>query len=176
MNLKIGDIVRVSGKDSDRYKHWNKQGLVVGFDPNDKEDPVRVWFGRECDYLLVPEFRMNLSRDYAIVAPTETGQVNDMRTWNYPESVLQKEAEWSMRTLAERYFPRFYHSYCEPKNAFVAGKKCCDVKGCGGLIAQRIVFNIWGIVDFADVCERHAKEYHGKSMDEFPYRKSSKSK
>lgn len=173
MNFKIGDIVKVT---SGNYKHYNKQGQVVGFDPSDRENPVRVWFGRECDYLLDPEFKMRLNREHVLVAPNEVEQTKDLRTWNYPEGVLQKEPEWSMKTLSERHFRGIYHSYCEPKNPFVVGERCCDVNSCDCLTAQRIVFNIWGTVDFADVCERHAKEYHTKSMDSFPYRKNSKSK
>lgn len=173
MNLKIGDIVKVVNI---KCRHFGRQGQVVGFNSDNKEDPVRVWFGKDCDSFVDWENRIKLSDKCAVVAPTEAEQKKDLRTWDFAESDLQKELEWSMKTLVERHFRNFYHSYCEPKNPFVAGERCCDVNGCDCLTTQRIIFNIWGTVDFADVCERHAKEYHGKSMDSFPYRKVSKSK
>ncbi|MHB9019315.1 MAG: hypothetical protein ACYC3G_00355 [Minisyncoccota bacterium] len=173
MNLKIGDIVKVV---SVECRHFSRQGQVVGFNLDNKENPVRIWFGKDCDSFLDWENRIKLSDKYAVVAPSEAEQIKDLRTRDFTESDLQKESEWSMKTLVERYFHNFYHSYCEPKNVFVAGERCCDVRGCDCLITQRIIFNIWGTVDFADVCERHAKEYHGKCMDSFPYKKASKSK
>lgn len=167
MNLKIGDIVKVVNEEC---KHWGRQGQVVGFDLTDKKNPVRIWFGKECDHFFDYPHNQKLGK-YAVIAPNEAKQVKDMRTWNYAEGDLQKESEWSVKTLVERYLKDMCHSYYEPKNSFVAGATDCDVENCRKPTTQRIIYNIWGSVYTAEVCDEHAKQYHLKCMDDFPCKK-----
>lgn len=165
MKLKIGDIVKVVNEEC---HHYGKQGQVVGFNLDNKENPLRVWFDKECDFFVDYDRRIELNSKYAVIAPNEAEQAGDLRTWDYAESDLQKELEWSMKTLVERYFHNFYHSYYEPKKPFVASAHNCDVERCGKITTQRIIYNIWGSVCFAEVCDEHAKEFNLKSMDSFP--------
>lgn len=164
MNFKIGEIVKVV-EEGHRLRHYYKEGQVVGFDSNNKERPLKVWFGRECDYLLEPEQRRELTSKCALTAPTEVECVNDPRTYNYAESELQKEPEWSMETLARRYFGGASHSYEIPKAPFVAGAKKCEARGCYKTTTRRIIYNFWGTVCFADVCDDHSGG-HGKCTEE----------
>ena len=170
MNLKIGDIVRVV-KERGSLRHWDKQGQVAGFNLNNKERPVKVWFGKECDYLLEWEQRLKLTGKHAISAPKEAECAVDVRTYDYAENELQQEPEWSMRTLVDRHFGDMCSRYYEPKKPFIVGLHSCEVKGCRKLAIQRIIFNIWGTADVAEVCDKHAKEFHLKCMDEFPHKK-----
>jgi len=165
MKLKVGDIVKVVNEECHRY---GKQGQVVGFNLDNKENPLRVWFDKASDILFDWEKRNELGDKYAITAPTEADQSKDPRTWDYAESDLKKELEWSMKTLVERHFHNFYQAYFEPKKPFVAGAHDCDVKRCRKTTTQRIIYNVWGSVCFADVCDEHAKEFNLKSMDSFP--------
>jgi len=168
MNLKIGDIVKVLNEEC---RHWGKQGQVVGFDLSNKKNPLRVWFGKECDHFIDYPHNQKLANKFAVTAPNEKEQASDLRTRDYAEGDLKIEPEWSMKTLVERYFHNFYHSYYEPKNPFVAGAKDCDVSGCRKNTTRRIIYNIWGTVCFADTCDECAEEWHLKSMDSFPLKK-----
>ena len=171
MNLKIGDIFRVVNAEC---KHYDKQGQVVGFNLSNRENPLRVWFGKECDSLMDFERRIELNNKYAVIAPNEKEQAGDFRTWDYAEPDLQIEPEWSVATLVKRYFSHMCHTWYEPKKPFVAGDGECEVENCHKRTTQRIVYNVHGSVCPAEVCDKHAKEFHLKCMDSFPYKKVSK--
>ena len=173
MKLKIGDIVRVE-KEGASLRHWDKQGQVVGFNLDNKERPLGVWFGKECDHLLDPEQRRGLTSKCAVSAPTEAEQANDPRTYGYAESELQKEPDWSMETLVDRHFGNMCSRYFEPKEPFVAGRRTCEVEHCHKRTTQRIIYNIHGTVDTAEVCDEDAKKYHLKCMDDFPRKRVSR--
>ena len=171
MNLKIGDIVKVVNEEC---KHLGKQGQVVGFNLDNKENPLRVWFGKEGDSFIDFERKIELNNKYAVIAPAEKEQVGDFRTWDYAESDLKIEPEWSVKTLVERHLKNMCNVYYESQNPFIAGAHTCEVEGCHKSTTRRIVYNIWGTVDTAEVCDKHAKELHLKCMDSFPHKKVSK--
>lgn len=170
MNLKIGDIVKVVNEEC---KHLDKQGQVVGLNLSNKENPLRVWFGKECDSLIDFERRIEADSKYAVKSPNEDQQKNDIRTWDYAEKDLQKESDWSVGTLVKRHFSHMCHTWFEPKKPFVAGEGECEVEGCHKRTAQRIAYNVQGSVCPAEVCDKHAKEFHLKCMDFFPHKKAS---
>lgn len=72
--MEIGDIVKVTNEEC---HHYGRQGQVVGFNPDNKENPLRVWFGKECDFFLDYERRIEAN---AVIAPTEKEQAKDPRT------------------------------------------------------------------------------------------------
>jgi len=177
MNLKIGDIVRVVGEGR-CLRHWDRQGQVVGFNLDNKERPLKLWFGRECDYLLEPEQRWTLTSICAVTAPTEEEYANDSRTharvYDYAENELQKETEWSVKTLVDRHFDNMCNRYYESKKPFVAGVNECSAEGCHRLATQRIIYNFLGTVCFADVCDKDTKLHLKCTEEGFPHKKALK--
>lgn len=169
-DLKIGNIVRVSASDCMCYR---RQGQVVGFDRSDKDLPVRVWFGKEVDHihrgrLIGKRFLLELPKKHSVEPPPRSEQGRDPRTWNFSRNQLVVCPTWTVKTLAERHFPNFHHSYMEPENEiFVPGARDCDVEGCEGLATRRILTNVWGTVFTADVCGPCAPEYHLKCGEVF---------
>jgi len=162
--IYVGSIVLVT-----QGSHIGMQGQVVGFDETDKENPVRVWFGKEVDYLVDYEKRRQLGGEYSIEPPPFSKQGENLRTWNYPPKDLLICSAWSMKTLTQRHFKRMGHSYCEPKELFVAGASDCDFEGCMNTTTQRIIFNDNGVVQSADVCDDHSK-YNFRCTEEFKYK------
>jgi hypothetical protein len=173
--LAVGNIVKVV--DSNRA-HFDMQGQVVGISEPRQGACVRVWFGREADYLLQYPDNEKARRmiETATVPPSAATQAKDVRTWIFSAHELALCESWKVETLAGRLFGRgMWHTLYVPKHAFVSGARNCDVEGCGNArtaATQRILVNLHGVVCFADVCERHAREYHGKCMDTFPWRKA----
>jgi hypothetical protein len=77
--------------------------------------------------------------------------------------MTQDEIRAEHRRLAEM-FPRFHHStsiYTRPLDP----ERQCDCPECPNKAAVRIVVNIWGTVQHADVCHGHA-EMNGKAIDD----------
>lgn len=176
--LEIRNVVRVIG--AYNLSHHHLEGQVVGFDPNNKKRPVRVWFGREADKQVgYPDYRKFSRRKHTEFPPSEVSQKSDHRTYNYAAGNLKKLDSWSVKTLAERYFMRTYHTWYEPAKefaVFVPGASDCDVSGCNRTTAQRVVFNVCGTVYFADVCATCARKYHRKMMEDFPWKNRGEKK
>ncbi len=175
MNIErfpIGTIVLVTDK---RCRHYTYQGLVVGHNPGDPEFCLRVWFGKECDHYLEHPDRMKIREatvSTAINPPTLEQQADDARTWEYSPLHVEPQPEWSMQTLTNRHFKGRCWGMMIPKSPFVKDGRACQVDGCTGKVEQRIIFNVWGNIAYADVCASCAFKYHGKLLDDFPYRKS----
>lgn len=163
--LAVGNIVKVTNPAN---IHHRMQAQVVGFNEGDKETPVRIWFGREADHLIMYHDRVNLTKTWSLEAPPESEQAGDFRVWDYAEKDLTICSGWTVKTLAERYYPRHFHSCYEAPEPFVAGAHVCDIEGCANPTTKRIVFNIQGTVFPADVCDTCAPKYHGKCGDTFP--------
>ena len=174
MQFYIGGIVEVSASDC---VHYGKQGQIVGF-KNKDETQVRVWFGKELDYLIdYPEReQVRLNKKYSIEPPPSSEQHKDPRTYSFTKAKLTACSGWNMQTLAERHFKGMWHSYYETKQLFIPGTRDCDVEDCVNKTAQRIIFNIWGTVIFADVCSTCAPKYHLLCGDMFPWKKRTLTK
>jgi hypothetical protein len=171
--MTVGTIVEVARGNI----HCHKQGQIVGFDENDPNEPVRVWFGRENDFLLDYQIRMEISshagNKNATEPPQPEEQAQDLRTWNYaPEHLKTCPTGWTMETLANRYFGNMWNgTLYKLKIPFVAGARDCDVEGCQNLTTKRILVDLQGSVYDAHVCDTHASKYDRKCMDDFPWKK-----
>lgn len=73
---------------------------------------------------------------------------------------------------ANRLFPRHWNVVYFNPTPFQPGGPCQAATCEGGTVAtvRRIMVNIWGTVCEYDVCEACGERYHGKMMDDFPYR------
>jgi len=169
-DLYVGSIVQVIAEDC---IHLGVQGQIVGFDESDKKTPIRVWFGKESDHLMNYPLRsqVRLTAQCNITPPSVSEQANDPRTWSYARKELTICSTWNMKTIAERYFKDMHHTYYEPTTLFVSEVKDCDVENCINNSTERIVFNIWGSVMFADVCSVCAPKYHLLCGEVFPWKR-----
>ena len=166
--LVVGTIVLVSRED---YLFNGKEGQVVGFDTQDKKEPIRVWFGRECDYKLhyTDAEKARRDRQYATEPPPESEQSRNPRTWSFSRSALTIKNDWSIETLAERIYGRnMFHHYVPFSEPFTPGEKVCEFQKCTNKTTQRVIFNFWGTVIHAEGCAKCAKMYHGKMGEYFP--------
>jgi hypothetical protein len=169
--IEKGAIVQVINEDN---RYCRKQGYVVRTDDIDNEQgPIRVWFGCEYEYLYDYELRKLARAHGAGKQPPANDDKNNPRISNFHLVELVKEPEWTVKTLAERHWYRFYHSLYEPKFPFVAGGLCA-VNDCKEKAVRRIVINIWGTVCPADTCEECAQKYHLKAIEDFPWRQETK--
>jgi len=169
MDIVKGSIVRV--KVSSDSIHYGEQGLVMRTDATgNTEGPIRVWFGKERDHCMDHRPRMRMKKFGDGIEPPAEDNEHDPRIFNYNVTDLDKEAEWSIATLAARHWKDFHHSAYEPRAPFKPGVPC-QVKDCSDNAVRRIIVNIVGTVCPADVCEAHAKKYHLCRMDDFPWKK-----
>jgi hypothetical protein len=169
--IYVGSIVQVIASSC---IHYGMQGQVVGFNETDTQTSVRVWFGKEADHLIdyCPlREEVQLTEQFSIEPPPLSEQASNSRTWTYDRKELTICSAWSMKTMAERHFKDSHHTCYEPKALFVVGVQDCDVGDCPNMSTQRIVFNIWGSVLFADVCSTCAPKYNLLRGESFPWKK-----
>lgn len=124
-----------------------KQAQVIRIDPVTNE--VLVKLGPKDEYLL--------------------GGCSDAeKEIRFQESQLRKDEDWSPENMAIILFGQnHFHSLYVLKEKFVPEEECSH-KECHEPNTQRIMVNVWGCVAQHDVCAKHAKQYHGKMIDNFP--------
>lgn len=146
--LERGIIVtiRMPGSNYD-----DREGYIVYQIPGTQEYAVQL--GPYDEYLLS-------------LCPTK-----EEKKTKFKESELIPIDHWSPENTATLLFglDKFYRIYFFTHN-FVPGEQCA-YNGCKKSSTKRIMVNIKGCVIQYDFCENHAKQYHGKCIDKFPYEK-----
>ena len=81
---------------------------------------------------------------------------------------MEEDDDWSPENKAYLLFGHhMWHTIVILREKFVPGKECRH-EGCSEPATKRIMVNVWGTVAEFDACEKHAKQFHGKNVDEFP--------
>ena len=95
----------------------------------------------------------------------------DQKTVRFTEDELRVDQDWCIenKIIALYGRDRWHHAYSlgEPLNT----EKECMHEDCPDKCKQRIMVNIWGSVYEIDVCDNHAKKWHGMCADSFPFKK-----
>lgn len=144
--VEVGSIVTILPEE---FRFHGKQGEVIDIiDDGDKDGNILVRIEAPDAHPPNPEVRCK-------------------------ETELQIDQEWSLEIRANRVFGSGkYHSLHSLSNPFDPEKECsedCQVKN-----SRRVLINIWGSVCEFDLCEPHAKEWHGKHADSLPKKKKTK--
>lgn len=151
MSLKPGDIVTDLDQNSCLE---GRQGLV-------ERIQLRLW---DC-----PEVTVRFDRElypYYLRNDEYVDGFYDV----YPPHQLRRDEDWEPAVYARRLFGSNWHTVSalkEPLNP----DHLCPVEGCACKQRKTIWFNAWGEVRNAHVCDQHARDYHGKCGDQFPWRK-----
>ncbi|MFH1207335.1 MAG: hypothetical protein V1668_01885 [Patescibacteria group bacterium] len=146
MDIILGDVVTMTNREL-RFYHSQAKVVAIAVDGE-----IGVQIGpKDRDFLFFDESKNKVF-------------------WVVPED-LRKEADWDWENRVIAVFGKMmWHSFYGLEGAINPDLECMG-KDCLGKRAKRILFNIWGSVCEADVCDDCAKEFHGKSMDSFPWRK-----
>ncbi len=151
MTIQEGDIVTVILQDSD---YSGRQGRVIGVSDDKDEPPITVDFSRTDD------------RSFLTFEPKRYHV-------RFQESDLQKNEVWRPEVRVYQLFGRpgrMWHTLRVLKDLF-GPESVCHHRDCGEKVASRCMVNIHGIVYEVDLCESHQKQFHGKNIDSFPWRK-----
>jgi hypothetical protein len=140
--LKKGTIVTILAPKSDFN---GKQGEIVSWDEKNKLYIIK----------LNPRF------EYLVGA----GLSGDDKYVRFEETELRTEDDWEPLNKVHTLFGRdMWHTVEYSESKFVPGEECCH-QGCHKKASRRIMVNVWGTVLEEDVCDEHAKMYHGKCID-----------
>ena len=102
---------------------------------------------------------------------TITRVFDDPEVFRYEEAELRVDTGWTPKNRAFWLFGRHvWHSLSPITEPFEAGGDCGH-EDCPHHTVQRCMVNILGIACEVDLCGGHRDEYHGKSIEHFPWRK-----
>jgi hypothetical protein len=149
--FKVGDVVTATNREDRVYEC---QGEVVAVEEPGfhKEGHILVKFGKQF-------------ANQSGVLPWEEDQE---AKFYFPPDGLRIDDGWSVSTLAERLFPRFYHSVYQLKDRAIQGP--CRCKGCSAPCTKRVVINYVGSVVEYLMCDSCAVNWHGKCTESDPYK------
>lgn len=83
---------------------------------------------------------------------------------------LREDPEFTPENRARDLFPNVAVYRVWTLGGSVETEKLCMRKGCKDFRSRRIMVNAWGTVCEADTCEKCGDDFHGKRVDEFPYK------
>ena len=86
-----------------------------------------------------------------------------------PKELVVQES-WSLETLAERIFPRYYHTlYDWPEGiSQTSSSYQCFQKECQSVATRVALFNVWGLVYPIHVCDTCFPKINGWCGDDLP--------
>ena len=167
MSLEYGTVVTI--KHGLRKLHSGQQGFVVASRKFFLLPDVLVWFGRECDHLIIDPTRIREiaeSKDQGI-DPPKAFEVCDSRIFHYRMDHFELDAHWRAVTLAKRYWPGNYHTVSEPDSPLVRSSTC-EHRGCMMPAQRRAVMNVKGLVYAADFCGPCASLFDRQAIHDLP--------
>lgn len=148
--LETGNVVTNLNESS---HFWNKQGKVIRVSPNGwimVQYLAKLIYGYFEPWEKIPKY---------IQVGYRGADVQHLR----------KDAGWDPSVTAEILFSRTAGRVKILKKGF-STEADCMIKSCPKKSAKRIMVNILGTAYQADACAQHAKEYHGRLTEEFPWR------
>ena len=86
----------------------------------------------------------------------------------FRRNALRRSADWTRENKARRIFGNGYHSFYHLKKHFDPNA-VCSYKGCQAKNTQRVMFNYVGSIYEVDLCDKHAKDWHGHCVESAPW-------
>lgn len=117
----------------------------------DPEGPLEVKFGAECRYLFGAYFK-------------------EENTCRFHESEVEVVPDFPIEIKVTQLFGGMAHSIVRLADGFDPNAPCMH-EDCERSRTKRGLTNVWGVVHEFDACDEHYIAYHGKNVDEFPYRR-----
>lgn len=147
-----GSVVTVLSRDNE---FEGKQGILEE-DAISPDAEIKVKFGKEYSYLFGP------FRGCEVSVQIRADQLRKDSDFT-PENRAQRlfEGRWNVvYTLRDPFDPNAGHD--------------CQRESCEKKATRRILVNIWGTVCEYETCEECGEVWHGKLVDDFPVKSSTK--